>query len=98
MKHFLLCTNLDADKDYQLFFDELTRLRAVQILKNVWSFYSTDNSTGLTIHFKKYFDNEEGMFIAEVSNWTAFLTNDQPTMPHQYNAVTEGNIQMDLKS
>ena len=54
-------------------YDELKKFNAVRILESQWCFNRVNTSPkGLREHFKSFIDRDDGLSIAEVSDWSTF--------------------------
>ena len=53
---------------------------AVRILESVWAFdrYKT-HAEGLKNYFKQFIDANDGLFVAEFSDWASYNTDGQPS-------------------
>lgn len=78
-KLYFIDYDLRNDRDYQTLYDELKRLKAIQILESCWCMRITDSSTvQIRDHFKKFIDKDDGVMVSEVVNWASYNTNGTP--------------------
>jgi len=57
---------------YQDLYDELKKFNSIRILESLWCFkrYNT-SSSNLRDHFKSFIDNNDGLIVAEISDWAS---------------------------
>lgn len=73
MALFFLEYDLRKRRDYQPLYDELDRFEAVRVLESLWCFKRVNTtSAGLRDHFKQYIDGDDGLSVAEVTDWASF--------------------------
>ena len=80
MAQYVLSYDLRKEgRDYQKLYDELKNFNAVRILESVWCFtrYNT-NATGLLNYFKQFIDDNDGLFVAEITDWATYNTLGKP--------------------
>jgi len=79
MSLYYLSYDLRENKDYDKIINELERWGAKRILKSQWCFKKINTSaTEIREHFKKYIDKDDGLSIAEVSDWATRKTENSP--------------------
>ncbi|WP_374439785.1 hypothetical protein [Pseudomonas panipatensis] len=79
MALYLLEYDLRKQRDYQKLYDELNRFGAVRILKSLWCFNRVSaNTAGLRDHFRQFIDSDDGIVVAEVTDWATFNTQGNP--------------------
>jgi len=79
MALYLLEYDLQKQKDYAKLTDELRSFSAIRILKSLWCFKRL-NTTAETLrdHFRKFIDSDDGLVVAEVTDWATFNTEGNP--------------------
>lgn len=78
-KLFFVDYDLRKDRDYQKLYDELNRLKAVQILESCWCMKIEGVSAAqLRDHFKQFIDANDGLMVSEVTDWAAYNINSDP--------------------
>lgn len=79
MALYFLEYDLRKKRDYEKLYAELQRLGAVRILESLWCFkYQTASSVTLRDHFKQFIDSDDGLIVAEVSDWATYKTDSSP--------------------
>jgi hypothetical protein len=80
MSLFVLDYDLRKQRNYQTLYDALSTFDAIRILESTWCFkrFNT-NSAGLRDHFKQFIDADDGLWIAEVTNWATHRTLANPS-------------------
>lgn len=79
MALYFLEYDLRKKRDYQKLYDEFEKFNAVRILKSLWCF-NRNNTTaaGLRDHFKKFIDSDDGLVVAEVTDWATYNVEGSP--------------------
>lgn len=78
-KLYFIDYDLRGERDYQTLYDELKRLKAVQILESCWCMKINDSSAvNIRNHFKKFIDEDDGLMVSEVVDWASYNTNGTP--------------------
>lgn len=71
--------DLRKQRDYSTLTAELKRFSATRILKSLWCFPRVNTSaTGLRDHFMKFIDTDDGLIVAEVTDWATIRTLATP--------------------
>jgi len=79
MALYTLSYDLRNQRNYQALYDELVEFDAVRILESHWCFKRANTSvSSLRDHFGKLIDSDDGLFVAEVSNWASRKTDGNP--------------------
>ncbi|WP_193452110.1 hypothetical protein [Pseudomonas nitroreducens] len=79
MALYFLEYDLRKQRNYEKLYAELQRLGAVRILKSLWCFkYQTASSVALRDHFRNFIDSDDGLIVAEVSDWASIKTDGHP--------------------
>lgn len=79
MALYLLSYDLRKQRDYQKLWDELEKFNAVRVLESDWCFKRINtNAAGLREHFKSFIDADDGLFIAEITDWASRKTVGTP--------------------
>lgn len=79
MALFFLEYDLRKDRDYERLTDKLNEFNAVRILESLWCFDRLNTSAAdLRDFFKGYIDNDDGLIVAEVSQWATYRTDGTP--------------------
>lgn len=81
MALYFLDYDLRKQKDYDTLYAELKRLGAVRHLKSAWSLKQdkTGMSTAVRDHFRQFIDKDDGLMIAEVTEWAGYVLDGKPT-------------------
>lgn len=80
MALYLLTYDLRKEgQDYKSLYDELKKFNAVRILESVWCFnrFNT-NAEGLRNYFKQFIDENDGLFVAEITDWASYNVEGTP--------------------
>lgn len=80
MAQYILTYDLRKEgRDYKTLYDKLAEFNAVRILESVWCFnrYNT-NSKNLRDYFKKFIDENDGLFVANISDWASYNVDGTP--------------------
>jgi hypothetical protein len=73
MALYFLDYDLRGVRNYDQLYSELARFNAVRVLKSQWCFNRFNTSTAsLRDHFKRFIDGDDGLSVAEVSDWATF--------------------------
>lgn len=79
MTLYFLDYDLRKKRDYQTLYDELTKFNAVRILESSWCFKRANTSCkGLRDYFKQFIDADDGLCVAEVTDWATYKTLGTP--------------------
>jgi hypothetical protein len=79
MSLYFLEYDLRKQRDYQKLYDELKIFDAVRILKSLWCFKRVSTTAeGLRDYFKQFIDSDDGLMVAQVSDWTTINTEGNP--------------------
>lgn len=79
MALYFLDYDLRGGGEYGPLYAELDRFNAVRILESQWCFNRVNTSaSGLRDHFKKFIDANDGLALAEVSDWATFGARGTP--------------------
>lgn len=81
MALYFLDYDLRKQKDYDTLYAELKRLGAVRHLKSAWSLKQDKPGMSVTIrdHIKKFIDKDDGLMVAEVTDWAGVALDGKPT-------------------
>jgi len=72
MPRYIISYDLRKKRDYKTLYDELAKFNAVSILESDWCFERINtNAKGLRDYFKKFIDDDDGLFIAEIADWAS---------------------------
>lgn len=78
-KLFFIDYDLRKERDYQTLYDELKRLKAIQVLESCWCLRIEGSSAvELRDHFMKFIDVNDGIMVSEISDWASYNTNGHP--------------------
>lgn len=79
MALFFLSYDLRKQRDYRTLYDELKRFSAARILESHWCFNRV-NTTAIDLrdHFNKLIDSDDGLSVAEVTDWGTNNTLGSP--------------------
>ena len=80
MALYLLTYDLRKEgRDYNTLYEELAKFNAVRILESVWCFnrIHTD-AKGLREYFKQFIDDNDGIFVAEITDWASYNVDGTP--------------------
>ena len=78
-KLYFIIYDLRRERDYQKLYDELNRLKAVQVLESCWCMKIEGvSAVQLRDHFKQFIDSNDGLMVSEVTNWASYKTNGHP--------------------
>ena len=73
MNLYLLSYDLCNEKDYQKLYTELSYYKAISVLESVWCLKrSNTNAEELRDHFRKFIDNNDRLFVAEITDSNRF--------------------------
>jgi len=79
MALYFLEYDLRQSRNYQTMYDELEKFNAVRILESLWCFNRYNiTAEGLRDHFKQFIDNDDGLVVAEVTDWATLRTQGNP--------------------
>ena len=67
-------------RDYKTLYDELAQFRAERILESDWCFNYVYSgcSKELRDHFLQFIDSNDGLFVAEITDWASYNTDSHP--------------------
>ncbi len=78
-KLYFVDYDLRKERDYQTLYDELNRLKAIQVLESCWCLRIEDSSAvKIRDHFRKFIDANDGIMVSEISDWASYKTNGHP--------------------
>ena len=78
-KLFFIDYDLRKERDYQTLYDELNRLKAIQVLESCWCLRIEGSSAEeIRDHIMKFIDANDGIMVSEISNWASYNTNGHP--------------------
>lgn len=78
-KLYFIDYDLRRERDYQKLYDELNRLKAVQVLESCWCLKIDGvSAVKLREHFKQFIDANDGLMVSEVTDWAAYYVNGNP--------------------
>lgn len=79
MALYFLEYDLRKQRNYQPLYNELASFKAVRILESLWCFKRFETSAaGLRNHFRTLIDNDDGLIISEVSDWSGYNISGSP--------------------
>jgi len=79
MALYFLEYNLRKQRDYKKLYDEIANFGAVRILESLCCFKRINtNSENLRNHFAQFIDKDDGLIIAEVTDWATINTKSSP--------------------
>lgn len=79
MALYFLEYDLRKQRDYQILYNELKSFDAIRILKSLWCFKRFNTtSEGLRNHFKQFIDSDDGLIVAEITDWATINTEGNP--------------------
>jgi len=79
MALFTLSYDLRKQRDYQPLYDELKTLNAVRVLESLWAIERVGiNCIGIRDYFKQFVDKDDGLFVAEVTDWATWRVIASP--------------------
>jgi hypothetical protein len=79
MALYFLEYDLRKSRDYQKMYDELKTFNAVRLLESLWCFKRINTSAeGLREHFKQFIDADDGLVVADVSDWATWRAVGNP--------------------
>ena len=80
MALYLLTYDLRKEgRDYKTLYDELKKFKAVRILESVWCFHRINtNAEGLRDYFMQFIDENDGLFVAEITDWASYNVDGTP--------------------
>lgn len=77
---FVLDYDLRKQRNYQNLYDTLASFNAVRILESTWCFKRLNtNSAGLRDYFKQFIDADDGLWVAEVTDWATYKSIGNPS-------------------
>ncbi|WP_234775342.1 hypothetical protein [Paraburkholderia tropica] len=80
MALYFLDYDLRKQRDYQPLYDELARFKAVRMLESSWCFNRVNTSAaGLRDHFKQFIHADDGLLVAEVTDWATYKVLKSPS-------------------
>lgn len=79
MALYFLEYDLRKQRNYQALTDELKKFKATRILESLWCFtYANVTAAQLRDHFMKFIDADDGLIVAEITNWATVGTLSTP--------------------
>ena len=80
MALYLLSYDLRKEgRDYKTLYDELKKFKAVRILESVLCFNRINtNAEGLRDYFMQFIDENDGLFVAEITDWASYNVDGTP--------------------
>lgn len=79
MALFFLDYDLRKQRNYQPLYDELASFGAVRILESSWCFNRFNTTaSGLRDHFMQFIDADDGLWVAQVTDWATYKTLKSP--------------------
>lgn len=79
MALFILDYDLRKQRNYQPLYDELARFGAVRMLESSWAFNRFNTTAaGLRDHFRQFIDVDDGLVVAQVTDWAAYNALKSP--------------------
>lgn len=80
MALFFLEYDLRKQRDYKKLYEELEKFKAVRILESLWCFNRIEtNTVGLRDYFRGFIDADDGLIVAEVTDWATVNTLSNPS-------------------
>lgn len=81
MALYFLDYDLRKQRNYQALYDELARFNAVRMLESSWCFNRVNTSAaGLRDHLKQFIDEDDGLVVAEVTDWATYKALKSPNV------------------
>jgi len=79
MALYFLSYDLRKTKDYKTLSDEIVKFGAVKILESLWCFKRINTTAEkLRDHFSLFIDKDDGLVVAEVTDWATIRTLGNP--------------------
>ncbi len=79
MALYFLDYDLRRQRNYQPLYDELARFSAVRMLESSWAFNRVNTtSEGLRDHFRQFIDADDGLWVAQVTDWATYKVQKSP--------------------
>ena len=79
MALYFLDYDLRRERNYQALYDELGRFKAVRMLESSWCFTRANTTAaGLCDHFRQFIDADDGLVVAEVTDWATYKALKAP--------------------
>ncbi|GCL61632.1 hypothetical protein [Pseudaquabacterium pictum] len=79
MALYFLDYDLRKQRSYQPLYDELARFNAVRMLESSWCFNRFNTTaSNLRDHFSQFIDADDGMWVAQVTDWATRRTLRSP--------------------
>ncbi len=79
MALYVLSYDLRNQRNYQPLYDQLDSFQAVRVLESVWAFNRINTTAGdLRDFFNRFIDNDDGLFVMEVSDWGTMNARKTP--------------------
>jgi CRISPR/Cas system-associated endoribonuclease Cas2 len=80
MALYVLTYDLRKARNYDKLYEELKRFNAQRVLESTWCFKRINtNSAGLRDHFKQFIDDDDGLFVVEVTGWATYRAQSSPS-------------------
>jgi hypothetical protein len=79
MALYFISYDLRNERDYQPLYDKLEEFKAVMILESLYTFKRINTSAkGLRDYFNQFIDSDDGLIVAEISDWSSWNANNTP--------------------
>ena len=79
MALYFLEYDLRKHRDYKKLYDDLATFNAIRIMKSLWCFKRERTSAqDLRDHFSRFIDDDDGLIVAEVTEWASIATDSNP--------------------
>jgi hypothetical protein len=79
MALYFLDYDLRKQRNYQPLYDELAKFNALRLLESSWCFKRINTTTkDLRDHFKQFIDSDDGLWVAEVTDWATWRALKTP--------------------
>jgi len=75
---FFLDYDLRKQRDYKPLYAELARFSAKRLLESSWCLNANGTAEGVRDHFKKFVDADDGLWVAQVTDWATYNTTATP--------------------
>ncbi|MDO9421074.1 MAG: hypothetical protein Q7T66_10455 [Herminiimonas sp.] len=75
MAIFFVEYDLRKDRNYPKLIEELEKMGGIRILKSLWAIkpvVADLTCQGLASHFRRYIDNDDGLLVSRVTDWSGF--------------------------
>ncbi len=79
MSLYFLSYDLRKQRNYQPLYDELAKFNAKRVLESLWCFKRFNTTAAaLRDHFRQFIDQDDGLVVAEVTDWATRNTLGTP--------------------